>query len=287
MTIIAYALFRCREILAPSRDALPRVVSINPSLTAILLAIGAADSLVGVDDFSAEQQPEVAELPRVGGLFSPSLEAVVALRPDVVVVVPSMEQRDFRNRLEAVGIRVALFENIRFDEVLQNISELGRLVRREREAEIRIRRIEATRSAARALTRDRPHPRTLLVIQRDPVFIVGSGSFIDELLLAAGAENLGLRFPDPYPRVAMEWVIDGEPEVLIDMTDESEDPLLYWSRWPGIPAVAARRVIHLDPKTVTLPGPFLDRSIEALVAALHGEGARAELMDAIAREAGG
>ena len=76
-----------------------RVVSINPSLTAILLALGAGDSLVGIDQVSGSQQPGLAHLPRVGGLFNPSLEAVVALEPDIVIVVPSVEQRDFRGRL--------------------------------------------------------------------------------------------------------------------------------------------------------------------------------------------
>lgn len=264
-----------------------RIVSINPSLTAILLALGAGDALVGVDDYSALQQPEVASLPRVGGLFSPSLEAVVALSPDAVVAVPSVEQRDFRNRLEALGVRVLLFQNVEFAEVLENIAVLGRLVGREREALLRIRRIEAARAAATRLTKNRRHPRTVVVLQRDPLFVVGGGSFIDGLLVAAGAENLGASFDDPYPRVALEWLIDGEPQVLIDMTKEAAgvgDPLAFWSRWPAIPAVAEGRVLHLDPQQVTLPGPYLDRSIETLVAVLHGPVASAELTALIDRE---
>ena len=67
-----------------------RIVSLNPSLTAILLALGAQDALVGVDSFSAQQEPEVAGLPTVGGLYNPSLEAVVALAPDLVVFVPTV-----------------------------------------------------------------------------------------------------------------------------------------------------------------------------------------------------
>src|SRR6185295_6911539 len=87
------------EVAAPAPAQ--RIVSMNPSLTRILVALGAGDALVGVDDFSAKAEPSVAKLPRVGGLYSPSLESVVALRPDLVVIVPSLEQRDFRTRLEA------------------------------------------------------------------------------------------------------------------------------------------------------------------------------------------
>jgi len=76
-----------------------RVVSMNPSLTRMLIALGAQQVLVGVDEYSADHEPAVAALPRVGGLFNPSLEAVLALEPDLVVVVPSVQQRDFRARL--------------------------------------------------------------------------------------------------------------------------------------------------------------------------------------------
>lgn len=263
-----------------------RLVSINPSLTAILLALGAGDRLVGVDEFSAAQQPAVADLPRVGGLFNPSLEAVVALEPDAVLVVPSVEQRDFVARLRGLGVRVEIFDNIRFEQVLENIERLGRLVGREAEATARIRTIRRTRRAAESITAGRPRPRTLVVLQRDPVFVVGRGSFIDELLEAAGADNLGRRFETAYPQVALEWLLDAAPEVLIDMTEGPSDPISYWSRWPAIPAVAAGRVLHLDPKTVTLPGPYLDRSIETLIVALHGEAARADLLAAVGPDAG-
>jgi iron complex transport system substrate-binding protein len=261
---------------APSARTATRVVSVNPSLTAILLALGAGDLLVGVDEFSASQQPAVADLPRVGGLFNPSLEAVVALEPDLVVLVPSVEQRDFVRRLREIGVRVVVFENIRFEQVLQNIEGLGRLVGREVEAARRIAEIRSVRASAERLTAGRESPRTVVVLQRDPVFVVGRGGFVDELLAATGAENLGARFEDAYPQVAVEWLVAAAPEVLIDMTDEPGDPLEYWSRWPAIPAVAGRRVLHLDP-FVTLPGPDLDRSIRALVESLHGPALAAQL----------
>ena len=85
-----------------------RVVSLNPSLTAILVALGARGALVGVDSFSARQQPEVAGLPTVGGLYNPSLEGVVALAPDLVVYVPTAEQRAFQRQLQELGVPVQL-----------------------------------------------------------------------------------------------------------------------------------------------------------------------------------
>ena len=264
---------------APERASAERIVSLNPSLTAILLALGAGESLVGVDDFSARQQKELKGIPAVGGLFNPSLESVVALRPDLVALVPSVEQRDFRRRLDALGIRVALFSNIRFDEVLENIDRLGALVGRERAALARVAAVTRTRVAVERATRNRRRPNTVLVLQREPIFIVGAGSFIDEMLHSAGGRNLGAEFAEPYPRVSAEWLVASAPEVLIDFSPEALSGVEYWSRWPSLPAVVNGRVLAIDAKQVTLPGPHLDRALVVLAVALHGS----ELSEEVAR----
>ena len=263
----------------PGPASLPaqRIVSLNPSLTAIILALGARDLLVGVDDFSARQQPGLEGIAAVGGLFNPSLEGVVALRPDLVALVPSVEQRDFRRRLDALGIRVSVFANIRFDEVLENIDRLGGLVGREREAAARVAAVTRTRAAAVRATAGRRRPRTVLILQRDPIFIVGSGSFIDEMLGWVGGVNLGAEFDEPYPRVAAEWLVAAAPEVLIDFSPDALRGLAYWSRWPSLPAVANGRVLAIEPEKVTLPGPHLDRALELLATALHGPELGAEV----------
>ena len=250
-----------------------RIISLNPSLTAILVALGAGDSIVGVDDYSAEQIPAVAGLPRVGGLFSPSLEAVVTLRPDRVVLVPSSEQRNFRGRLEALGVPVTGFSNIRFEEVLSNIRQLGRLVGREAQAEARIEAIERARDAARQLAERKTSPRVLVVLQRDPVYVVGGGNFIQEMLETLGARNPAAEFSDPYPRVAAEWVVANAPDVLIDLSPDRAEAVNHWSRWPSLPAVATGRVVALEAELISMPGPGLDRAFEALAKGLYGESA--------------
>lgn len=260
-----------------------RIVSINPSLTAILVSIGARERLVGIDDYSARSQPEVADLPRVGGLYSPSLESVVALRPDVVVLVPSAEQRDFRERLEKLGIRVSVFDNIHFDEVLENIERLGAIAERSEAAAARVSAISRTRSEAKRLVAGRRSPRVVVVLQREPVFIVGSGSFVAEMLADLGGSNLGAEFDDPYPQVAMEWLVSSAPEVLIDLSLDAEPPEQYWARWPSLPAVKAARVMRLDAGLVSMPGPQLDDALRALSAGLYGDEMARELDRSLAR----
>ncbi len=253
--------------------AAPRVVSLAPSLTAILVALDAADILVGIDDVSARQQPALADLPKVGGLFSPSLEAVVALQPGLVVLVPAVEQRDLRRRLEALEIPVARFENVRFEQVLENIERLGALVGRSREARVRIGEIKKVREELAAASSGRVRPRVVVVLQRDPLFVVGSGSFVEEMLRVVGADNVASGFEDAYPRVSLEWLLESAPEVLIDVEPNAGEATRFWSRWPALPAVANGRVLALEPELVTLPGPGLDAGMQALALAIFGDGA--------------
>jgi iron complex transport system substrate-binding protein len=258
-----------------ARPPVERVVSLNPSLTAILLELGAGDVLVGVDDVSAAGEERVATLPRVGGLFNPSLEAVLALEPQVVVLVPSVEQRDFRTRLETLGVRVVEFENTSFAQVIDNVGMLGRLVGREREASQRTDSIARTRRAVAAVAGRHPSPRCVLVLQRDPLYIVGSGSFLDEMLAATGVRNVAAEFVEPYPMVSVEWLVGAGPEVILDSSLDSRAQG-FWARWPSLPAVRNGRVVEITPGVVTLPGPRLDDSLLLLLGAVHGAAARDE-----------
>jgi iron complex transport system substrate-binding protein len=257
---------------APAPAPARRVVSLNPSLTAIAVALGARDALVGVDSFSLRAEPAVAGLPAVGGLYNPSLEAVVALAPDLVVFVPAAEQRDFQRTLEALGLPVLPFDPVTFDEVLAAIETLGARLGRAAEARTRVEAIRAARSRVELRAAGRPRPRAVVVLQRDPLYVVGRGSFVDEMLASAGAENAARAFSEPYPRVAREWLLDAAPELLLDASDPAgtEDAVRYWARWPSLPAVRAGRVVALAPGAVTLPGPWLDRALDLLADAVQG-----------------
>ena len=258
---------------AAETPAWPRVVSLNPSLTAILLALDAKPALVGIDDYSARANPEVAALPRVGGLFDPSLEAIVALEPDLVVLVPSAEQRDLRSRLEALGSEVLALENITLAQGLASIETLGARVGRAAQARARVDAIRRAFAAAEQSSRGRPPVRAVLVLQRDPLVVVGGGSYLDEMLRVSGARNLAAEFREPYPRLDVEWLIAAAPELILDASDDPLPPLEHWRRWPSLPAVASGRVVALEAPLVTLPGPYLDRAVEILARAVAGEGA--------------
>ncbi len=254
----------------PASEPARRVVSMNPSLTRIVVALGARDVLVGIDDFSARAEPDLASLPRVGGLYSPSLEAVVALRPDLVALVPSLEQRDFRRQLEALDVPVLVLDPVRFDEVLHSIAALGARVGRADAARARIDEIRRTCAAVRRATAGFPRPRTVFVLQREPLFVVGSGSFLDEMIALAGGQNLGAALDETWPRSSLEWLVAAAPDVILDSDDDAQPAAEFWARWPSLPAVRERRVVALEEGVVTLPGPDLDRALRTIARALHG-----------------
>ncbi|MBW2726597.1 MAG: ABC transporter substrate-binding protein [Deltaproteobacteria bacterium] len=265
-----------------------RIISLNPSLTAILLAIEKGDVLVGVDDFSAQQISAVSRLPRVGGLFSPSLEAVVALEPDLVILVPSAEQRDFRVRLDELGIAVESFQNFQFEQVLENITRLGTLTGATGAAAERVATIERTRAAVEraiaSLERDGGSPPSVaMVLQRDPLFVVGGANFIDTMLRIAGTRNIAADYREAYPRVAMEWLVAASPQLLVDLSPEASgasEAMAFWQRWPNIAAVKNDRLLSLDAALISMPGPDLDRSLLLLARTFWG----AELEARIRRE---
>jgi iron complex transport system substrate-binding protein len=248
-----------------------RVVSMNPSLSSILVALDAASVLVGIEEHSARIHPELASVPVVGGLFNPSLEAVVAVEPDLVVLVPSAEQRDFRSRLTALGIEVLVLPNISVEQILESIEVLGARVGRVAEARRRAAAIRRRFAEVRAAAAERPPLRAVVVLQRDPLYVVGRGSFIDEMLRAAGAQNPAGELREPYPRAAIEWLISAAPDVILDASDDPPPAAEFWNRWPSLPAVARGAVVDL-PRTATFPGPYIDRSLQAIVDGLAGHG---------------
>ena len=250
---------------------MPRVVSLSPSLTAILLALDSRDAIVGVDDSSAQAEPRVRDLPRVGGLFNPSVEAIVALRPSLVTLVPGAQQRDLQERLAALGIEVLALQNISFRDVLSSIRLLGDHVGREKLAFVRVETIEKVWRRALVEAGSVPRVRTVLVLQREPLYVVGLGSFLDTMLDAAGAENLARKFDDPYPRVSTEWLIAAAPDLILDAADPAAEAQPHWAHWPSIPAVAKKRVVTLD-RSITIPGPYLDRSLAELAAHVRAPG---------------
>lgn len=247
----------------PAAPAARRIVSLVPSATETLFALGVGDRVVGVSTYD-DYPPEATARPRVGGMMNPSFEAIVALRPDAVVGVQGPLDMGLLQRLRDVGVR-PLFPRVEsIDEALRAIDTFGALVRRPDAAAALRGRVDGELRAVRARVAGVHHPRTLAVFSQRPMIVAGPGSWVDELLRVAGGDNVvtaGAR----YPTVPMEQVRAWAPEVVLDLS---------WQTGGGDALVGvAPRVVRLDDPVLVRPGPRLGEAARRLADALHGPAA--------------
>ncbi|HTO55177.1 MAG TPA: helical backbone metal receptor [Myxococcota bacterium] len=264
----------CRE--SPRADlpgaSEPRIVSLSPSTTGILIALGARGELVGVDQFSHEL-PGCAEIPALGGLFAPDLERTLELRPSIVVGVRSESQAAFFAALRARGVTVhELDTGGSLEAVLANYETLGGWIGRSAEGRALAQHARDQLADVARSVADRPRPSVALVVERDPLYVAAGGSFASALIDAAGGRNVFAELDRPYPQVSLELLAERAPDVLIDSTQSSQGPeaqaaaRAYWARFPW-----AKRIELVPPGVATLPGAELARGAELLRARIHPE----------------
>ncbi len=251
-----------------------RVVTLAPSLTEMVFALGAGHRVVGVSRYS--NYPSAAqELPKVGSYVQPDLEKIVALKPDLCLAVKDGNPRDAVEKLERLGIPVYAVNPRSLDEVMETLSALGDVLGAWAEARSVVdgmrRRIRAVEARVAGV---RHRPRVFFQIGVSPIVSVGSETFAHELITRAGGLNAA-EGPEPYPRFSLEQVMGLRPDVIVVSSMEREQVFEQvrrdWLRWPGIPAVASGR-IHMVPSDLfDRPGPRLVEGLEMLAAILHRE----------------
>jgi iron complex transport system substrate-binding protein len=256
----------------PAQPALPRrVVSLAPSSTEIVYALGAGERLVGVCA-QCDYPAAVAAVPRVGGYLSPSVEAVIGARPDLVIVVPSPGNREAVRAIERVGIRVVVGRDRTLDDLWSTIHDIAEaLAVPEAGAKLAAdlhERLGAVATAVRGLTRR----RVLVVVGHSPLVTVGSGTLQDELLTLAGGVNAVADAGTVWPTVTLELVVARAPEVIIDaaMGSEAEGATLF-AGLTTVPAVRDGRVVALHGDAFLRAGPRVPEAAAALARAIHPE----------------
>jgi iron complex transport system substrate-binding protein len=240
-----------------------RVVTLAPSLTDIVLELGAGERLVGVSRF--DERSEVAKLPRVGGFVDPSIEAVLALKPDLLLVQPGPGNRRPVEALAEMGTPVLSLSLGTVSDVLAAERIIGRVLGRAERGEALARRLEETRSRIRTRAGGSKPVRVLFVYGFDPLVVAGPGSFADELLTDAGGINVAANASSPYPLYSVERAILARPEVVVDGADvpSGRDQLR------SLPGLKEARWVQLPDRSLLHPGPALERGLVELFALLH------------------
>ena len=266
--VTATACEQSDDAAAPSSAPETRVISLSPALTRIVVALGAERTLVGVDRFS-RQLPGLHGLPELGGLFATDLERTVQLAPTLILAVGNREQQSYLSALQTRGVAVESFDGHTLEEVLASVERIGRLLGNESQgcSLAQSIRSELDQIAASSEQRTAPRPRIAIVVAVDPLYVVAGGSFVNELIEIAGAENVFGELPEPYARVGLEALAERAPEVLVDTTraaDEAGAARGYWQRYRWI-----RRLAFLPQGILTLPGPDLAQATTQLREAIH------------------
>ncbi len=250
-----------------------RIVVMLPSATETLCALGACDRIVGTDDFS--NWPEaVQKLPKLGGLYNPSVEKIVALKPDLVIASPYGK---LAPALARVGIPVFVVKTETYDDIFKTARELGRLVGREAQAEALVARIRAQVYALESkAAKSKTRPTVYYEIDATP-YTVGPDSFIGVLIQKARGRNIIPRNLGLFPKISPELVVAKNPEVIV--LGDAPYGVTYAKikarpGWAGIRAVKDRRVCELtkaETDVVHRPGPRVAEGLRVLIRCIHPE----------------
>jgi iron complex transport system substrate-binding protein len=254
-----------------------RIISLIPSTTEMLFAMGAGARVVGVGNFD-RYPPEALTRAKVGGLIDPDVERIISLKPDLVVVYGT--QTDLRTQLARAGIPIFLYQHAGLPDITTTIRELGARVGSAKESRALADRIEAEIADVRQRVAGRPRPRTLLVFGRDSetlrgIYASGAIGFLHDMLDAAGGTNVFSDVQRQSIQTTSELAVARAPDVIIeigiDTASTSGRNLRAWDSLASIPAVRNRRIYQLRGDGMMNPGPRISASVRRMAEVLHPE----------------
>jgi iron complex transport system substrate-binding protein len=262
----------------PARTAaLPeRVISLAPSITETIFALGLGDRLVGVSVY-CDHPPEAKRIDRVGTFLVPSVETILAKRPNVVLAVPSPGNQSSVDTLRRLGLKVVVLDPNTVAEIKEAIVTVARELEVEEKGRTLVSQIEGRMNQIRARLAGVVERKVLMVVGQTPLIAVGAPTFQDELIRMAGGVNVAAGAGNPWPHLTLEFAITAAPDVIVDTTMGNEErvgaeaALNFWSAFPTIPAVRAQRVFGYQAYQLLRPGPRLADALEALARFIHPE----------------
>lgn len=247
-----------------------RIISLAPATTEILFALGLGDKIVGVTNFC--DYPEEAKKKRkVGGMSNPSLEAVVSLKPDIVILSVDGNPKEFEERLRSMKIRTYVFYSKRISALPKGIRDMGVALGVKETAEALAADMEYRINKLRASRTPLLKRKVLFIIWPEPLIVAGPGSITDDALQILGADNIAGKTASNYPKYSIEEVIRRAPDIIFvgkgrnSMNEVSEGLL---SRLKSTPATRNNKVFYVSDYLYRL-GPRTLMGIEELAGYLR------------------
>lgn len=248
-----------------------RVVSLAPSVTEVLFAVGLDAEVVGVTTF-CDFPLQAKAKPKIGSSI-PNLEVILGLTPDLVLGNKDFVRPDVMAKLEQLKIPVFVLSAKTLEDILRHISTIGRMVGHDADARRLVQGLRDRLAELRRRTTKAKRIRVFYVINTDPLISVGPGSFIHHMIEIAGGENVAGRAPTPYPKVSLEEILRQDPEVIlfpvgiVEGIPEAEQQ--FWRRWTTLSAVVHNRLHQVNGDLVNRPGPRVIDGVELLARFLH------------------
>ncbi len=249
-------------------DAEPqRIVSLAPANTEMLAALGLSDRLVGVTTYD-DYPPSVTDLPKMGDFVNPNIEAIGAATPDLIVATTGV-QADVLKKLEDLGAVVVAVDPTTLEGLYKDIAMLGDATGTSDLAKQRVEAMRSEIAAIHSAVASEEPVKAFVEIGQNPLFTVGKGTLIDEMLAAAGGANV-VKQPG-YVAYSLEQLVKDDPAVYFATKGTMSDPSDLGKRagYDKLTAVKAKRVSTLDDNYVTRPGPRIVLGIQQMAAALH------------------
>lgn len=250
-----------RSVAVP--DHVHRVVSLSPSLTNTVYAIGAAGDLVGITDYTVYPHEAARQKPSVGSVVNPSLEHIIALHPDLVLALPEFNGAETIAGLERLGIPVFLFSTGDISNIYRSVESVGRLMGREREATALVAELHAREAKVRAQAGGKNRPSVVLVLAIDPLITAGKNAFITQMITAAGARSVTDDVKQDWVQMNVEAILPRKPDYIllmktgpVSLKDMQQSP-----GWSSLDAVQKGRVIILDDR-IQIPAPIAFDGLE-------------------------
>ena len=261
-------------------DAPPtRIVSLVPSVTESVYALGGQARLVGRSDW-CDHPPAAREKPSVGGMINPSIEMIVALKPDLVFATDEGNREETIVQLRRLGIPIYLVHAHRVDQMLDMVTRVAGLIERREAAAPLVAAIRQRIESVRARVAPLPTPRVLYVLWPEPLIVPGRASILTELIDIAGGSSITAGDGDAYPRFSLEAVVARAPDVII-LADHSTGTSTagrpvpeQWQRLASVPAIKAGRLHSADLSILHRYGPRVPDGLETLARIIHPEAFR-------------
>lgn len=247
-----------------------KIITMLPSHTETMVALGLSSRLVGIDKYSNYPKEKLKDIPVIGSAYSPDLEKIVSLKPDLILSDESKSSK-LTPKLEGLGLNVFGGTAQKYNEVFEKIAIIGKINNREKEA---IRLITSLRSQLNQLSKKiegKPVYSVYYEIDSN-LYSVGENSFIGTLIQKAGGKTIAPKVKGDFPKLENEFIVKANPQVIIGMTLEEARKR---PGWHTIDAVKNGRVYQPTPEqtdALSRPGPRLPVALASLIQFIHPEG---------------